>query len=226
MKLENLYTYAFLKTPSFSLHLPQGSTTSVIQINGNGLSAIIEPGISLDSFQDDDKKIVQMAIDHDRVICDIFRQITVLPLRFGTYFASTDNLLNHLESYGEEYLNKLEKINGKTEFILKLIPRMLDEESPVLESGRNYFLAKKQHYQQQKNFILAQASEKEVLINFISQINQIPVIIQEQAEEVLIYLLVNYQDKTLLLEQFLTWQQTCPRWHLLLGEGLPPYHFI
>jgi hypothetical protein len=31
MDLENLYTYAFLKKPSFSLHLPQGSTTSVVQ---------------------------------------------------------------------------------------------------------------------------------------------------------------------------------------------------
>jgi len=226
MELENLYTYAFLKKPSFSLHLPPGSTTSVIQIDGNGLSAIVEPGIFLESFQDDDEKIVQMAINHDRVICDIFQQTTVLPLRFGTYFASTENLLTHLEFHGQEYLNKLEKINGKTEFILKLIPRMLDEESPVLESGRNYFLAKKQHYQQQKNFILAQASEKEILINFISNINQIPVIIQEQGEEVRIYLLVNYQNKTLLLEQFLTWQQTCPRWNLSLGEGLPPYHFI
>lgn len=226
MESENLYTYAFLKTPDFALQLPQGSTNSLIQIDGHGLSAIVEPGISLESFQDDDEKIVKMAIDHDRVICDIFRQITVLPLRFGTYFTSTENLLTHLESYEQEYLNKLEKINGKTEFILKLIPRMLEEDSPVLESGRNYFLAKKQHYQQQKNFILAQASEKEILINFISNINQIPIIIQEKGEEVRIYLLVNYQNKTLLLEQFLTWQETCPRWNLSLGEGIPPYHFI
>jgi len=226
MESENLYTYAFLKTPDFVLQLPQGSTNSLIQIDGHGLSAIVEPGISLESFQDDDEKIVKMAIDHDRVICDIFRQITVLPLRFGTYFTSTENLLTHLESYEQEYLNKLEKINGKTEFILKLIPRMLEEDSPVLESGRNYFLAKKQHYQQQKNFILAQASEKEILINFISNINQIPIIIQEKGEEVRIYLLVNYQNKTLLLEQFLTWQETCPRWNLSLGEGIPPYHFI
>lgn len=50
--------------------------------------------------------------------------------------------------------------------------------------------------------------------------------IQEKEEEVNIYLLVKSEDKTLLLEQFLNWQKACPRWDLLLGEPLPPYHFI
>jgi Gas vesicle synthesis protein GvpL/GvpF len=226
MEFENLYTYAFLRTPGFSLNLPQGTTTSVIQIDGTGLSAIVEPGISLESFQNDDEKIIQMALAHDRVICDLFQQITVLPLRFGTYFTATNNLLNHLESHEQEYLNKLEKINCKTEFSLKLTPRILEEPEPFEGTGRHYFLAKKQHYQNQKNFSITQAAEKETLINLISNINQMPVLIQEQEEELRIYLLVSHQETTLLSEQFLTWQQTCPRWNLFLGEGLPPYHFI
>ncbi|MBK1989402.1 GvpL/GvpF family gas vesicle protein [Sphaerospermopsis aphanizomenoides BCCUSP55] len=226
MELKNFYTYAFLETPSFSLILPQGATSQVVMINGSQLSAIVEPGISLESFQNNDENIIQMALSHDRVICELFQQITVLPLRFGTYFNSQNNLLNYLESHGQEYRNKLKKINGKIEFALKLIPRPLEETEPLVARGRNYFLAKKQQYQNQQTFTIAQATEKQNLINLITKINQLPVVIQEQNEEVRIYLLVSSQDKILLLEQFLTWQKACPRWELCLGDCLPPYHFI
>jgi hypothetical protein len=167
-----------------------------------------------------------MALHHDRVICELFQQITVLPLRFGTYFTSTNNLLNHLKSHEKEYQNKLEKINGKNEFTLKLIPRMIEEIVPSEGGGKDYFLAKKQRYQHQNNFSIAQAAEKQNLIDLITKVNQLPVVVQEQEEQIQIYLLVSCQDKTLLLEQFLTWQKACPRWDLLLGDCLPPYHFI
>ena len=226
MELENLYTYAFLEIPSSPLILPQGAVNQVVLINGNELAAIVEPGIFLESFQNNDEKIIQMALHHDRVICELFQQITVLPLRFGTYFTSTNNLLNHLKSHEKEYQNKLEKINGKNEFTLKLIPRMIEEIVPSEGGGKDYFLAKKQRYQNQNNFSIAQAAEKQNLIDLITKVNQLPVVVQEQEEQIQIYLLVSCQDKTLLLEQFLTWQKACPRWDLLLGDCLPPYHFI
>ncbi|WP_413173336.1 GvpL/GvpF family gas vesicle protein [Anabaena azotica] len=228
MELENLYTYAFLESPSLPLILPQGANSQVVLINGTRLSAIVEPGIYLESFQNNDEKIIQMALCHDRVICELFEQLTVLPVRFGTYFNSQTNLLTYLESHNEEHQSKLEKINGKIEFALKLIPRSL-EETALLEGdggGRNYFLAKKQQYQNQKNFSIAQSTEKHNLIDLITKINQLPVVIQEQKEEVRIYLLVSFKEKILLLEQFLTWQKACPRWDLFLGDCLPPYHFI
>ncbi|MFM5889496.1 MAG: GvpL/GvpF family gas vesicle protein [Dolichospermum sp.] len=226
MELENFYTYAFLEIPKFPLILPQGATNQVILINGSGISAIVEPGISLESFQNDDEKVIQMALSHDRVICELFQQITVLPLRFGTCFASTNNLLSYLESHRQEFESKLEKINGKIEFTLKLKPQTLEEPEPLERGGRDYFLAKKQRYQDQNNFRIAQAAEKQNLINLISKVNQLPFVIQEKEEEVNIYLLVKSQDKSLLLEQFLNWQKTCPRWDLLLVDPLPPYHFI
>jgi hypothetical protein len=197
-----------------------------VLINGNELAAIVEPGILLESFQNNDEKIIKMALAHDRVICELFKQITVLPLRFGTYFTSVNNLLNHLESHKQEYQEKLEKINGKNEFTLKLIPRMIEEIVPSEGGGKDYFLAKKQRYQNQNNFSIAQAAEKQNLIDLITKVNQLPVVVQEQEEQIQIYLLVSCQDKTLLLEQFLTWQKACPRWDLLLGDCLPPYHFI
>jgi hypothetical protein len=226
MELENLYTYAFLEIPSSPLILPQGAANQIVLINGTELAAIVEPGIFLESFQNNDEKIIQMALHHDRVICELFQQITVLPLRFGTYFTSTNNLLNHLKSHEKEYQNKLEKINGKNEFTLKLIPRMIEEIVPSEGGGKDYFLAKKQRYQNLNNFNIAQAAEKQNLIDLITKVNQLPVVVQEQEEQIQIYLLVSCQDKTLLLEQFLTWHKACPRWDLLLGDCLPPYHFI
>ncbi|MFM6443286.1 MAG: GvpL/GvpF family gas vesicle protein, partial [Dolichospermum sp.] len=107
-----------------------------------------------------------------------------------------------------------------------LKPQTLEEPEPLERGGRDYFLAKKQRYQDQNNFRIDQAAEKQNLIDSISKVNQLPFVIQEKEEEVNIYLLVKSQDKTLLLEQFLNWQKACPRWDLLLGDPLPPYHFI
>ncbi len=226
MELENLYTYAFLEIPSSPLILPQGAANQVVLINGTELAAIVEPEIFLESFQNNDQKIIQMALSHDRVICELFQQVTVLPLRFGTYFTSANNLLNHLESHKQEYQDKLDKIKGKNEFTLKLIPRTIEEIAPPEGGGKDYFLAKKQRYQNLNNFNIAQAAEKQNLIDLITKVNQLPIVVQEQEEQVQIYLLVDCHNNTLLLEQFFTWQKACPRWDLLLGDCLPPYHFI
>jgi hypothetical protein len=208
------------------LILPQGAANQVVLINGTELAAIVEPEIFLESFQNNDQKIIQMALSHDRVICELFQQVTVLPLRFGTYFTSANNLLNHLESHKQEYQDKLDKIKGKNEFTLKLIPRTMEEIVPPEGGGKDYFLAKKQRYQNLNNFNIAQAAEKQNLIDLITKVNQLPIVVQEQEEQVQIYLLVDCHNNTLLLEQFFTWQKACPRWDLLLGDCLPPYHFI
>ena len=51
-------------------------------------------------------------------------------------------------------------------------------------------------------------------------------IIQDYVEEVRLHLLVDRHDKTLLFKQVLTLQEKCPHWNLILGEPLPPYHFV
>ncbi|MFN9399427.1 MAG: GvpL/GvpF family gas vesicle protein, partial [Dolichospermum sp.] len=158
--------------PRFPLVLPQGAASQVILINGSGIAAIVEPGISLESFQNNDEKIIQIALSHDRVICELFQQVTVLPLRFGTCFASRNNLLNYLELHRQEYQDKLEKINGRIEFTLKLIPQTMEEPAPLERGGRDYFLAKNHRYPDQNNFRIAQAAEKQNLIDSISKVNQ------------------------------------------------------
>lgn len=227
MKSSKIYTYAFLNTPDFSLDLPEGNFGKVRLINGKTISAVVETETFLEIVENNDEQVIKMVLAHDRVICELFHQITVLPLRFGTYFTSEENLLNHIEVNAQQYQEKLNSIHGKNEYLLKLIPRNLQEPVKVSTGGgRDYFLAKKQHYENQKIFNIAQADEKYSLIHLIQEMYQSSVIVQHQAEEVRIYLLVNYYDKALLLEQFLAWKQACPRWDLFLGEGLPPYHFI
>ncbi len=226
MESENLYSYAFLETPSLPLILPQGAASQVVLIKSTNLSAIVEPGISLESFQHNEQKIIEMALCHDRVICELYQQITVLPVQFGICFNSQKNLLIHLESNTEKYRQQLQKIHGKTEFTLKLIPVILEEVAPVKARGKDYFLAKKQQYQNQKEFSIAQAAEKQYLIDLITTTNNYPVVIREKDQEVSIHMLVNIEEKNLFLEQTLNWQKACPRWNLLLGDSLPPYHFI
>ncbi|MCC5617693.1 GvpL/GvpF family gas vesicle protein [Nostoc sp. CHAB 5836] len=227
MRSPNFYTYAFINTPDFPVNLPEGNLGELRLISGNKLSAVVEPEISLEASQNNDEEIIKMVLAHDRVICELSRQMTVLPLRFGTYFISQETLLNHIESHGQEYQEKLNHIQGKNEYTLKVIPHKVEELAKQSgANGRDYFLAKKQHYQHQKSFIAAQNEEKSNLINFIKEIYQSSAIVQDHAEEVRLHLLVDHHDKALLLKQVLTLQKKCSHWNLILGEPLPPYHFI
>lgn len=227
MRSPNFYTYAFFNTPDVSLSLPSGNLGELLLINGKNISAVVEPGISLELSQNNDEQVIKMVLAHDRVICELSRQITVLPLRFGTYFISEDTLLNHIESHAQEYQDKLNNIQGKNEYTLKVIPQKVAEiTKQSAANGRDYFLAKKQYYEQQKSFLAAQNEEKYHLINVITEIYQSSAIVQDHAEEVRLHLLVDRHKKALLLEQVLTWQEKCPHWNLILGEPLPPYHFI
>ncbi|MHC5765065.1 MAG: GvpL/GvpF family gas vesicle protein [Nostoc sp.] len=227
MRSQNFYTYAFFNTPDFPVDLPSGNLGELFLINGKNISAVVEPGISVESSQNDDEQVIKMVLAHDRIICELSRQMTVLPLRFGTYFLSEDTLLNHIESHAQEYQDKLNNIQGKNEYTLKVIPQKVEELAKASgTNGRDYFLAKKQYYEQQKSFFAAQNQEKSYLINLITETYQSSAIVQDHAEEVRFHLLVDRQNKALLLEQVLSLQQKCPHWTLILGEPLPPYHFI
>jgi hypothetical protein len=170
MKLYNLYTYAFLKTPTESLKLPLGIANPVLLITAGDLSALVEPEVCLDTLQNDDECLIQAVLCHDRVVCELFQQTTILPLRFGTSFLEAENLLTHLRYNAEEYHEKIEQLEGKGEYLLKCIPRKLEE--PVLCSetrGRQYFLAKKQHYEAQQDFYILQSSEWQNFVHVVTQ---------------------------------------------------------
>ncbi len=227
MKLYNLHAYAFLKTPTEKLKLPVGIAHQVLLMSSGEISALVEPEVCLDTIQNDDERLIKAVVCHDRVICELFQQMTVLPLRFGTSFLEAENLLAHLRANTQEYQEKLQQLQGKGEYLLKCIPRKLEE--PVLSAesgGRQYFLAKKQHYQTQQDFYILQATEWQNVVHLVTESYQSTIIIASPGAESRIYLLVYYQDEPLLTNHFLNWQKACPRWQLQLGKISPPYHFI
>ncbi|MBD2181192.1 GvpL/GvpF family gas vesicle protein [Aerosakkonema funiforme] len=227
MELYNLYSYAFLKTPTKALSLPIGIADRVGLISSGRISALVEPEVALESLRKDDALLIQAVLRHDRVIWEVFCQTALLPLRFGTSFLCKENLLTHLESYADEYLEKLSQLNGKGEYTLKFTPRKLEEPTiPSEVGGRQYFLAKKQRYQTQQDFHILQTAEWQNAVHLITEIYTSAIIVPSPGEESRIYLLVSRQDELLLEAHFCTWQRACPRWQLQLGEAAPPYHFI
>lgn len=223
----NFYTYAFLNTPVADLELPLGISDRIFLIDNAGISAVVEVGVSLESIQNDDEKLTQAVLSHDRVICELFRQTTVLPLRFGTSFASKESLLTHLKSHGEEYLKKLHQFKGKSEYILKFIPQTPEEPTIANETGgKQYFLAKKQRFKTQQEFYNLQAAEWDNAVEQITEIYKSAIVVQPENEAARIYICVSLEEENILAEQFITWQKACLRWELQLTEALPPYHFI
>jgi Gas vesicle synthesis protein GvpL/GvpF len=227
MELYNLYTYGFLATPELGLEMPLGICDRVFLISNIGIAAVVEIGVNLESLQQNERQLITAVLSHDRVICELFRQTTILPLRFGTCFTSKQNLLTHLQSESQEYLQKLHQFKDKSEYLLKFISRTTDETViPIESAGKQYFLAKQQRYKAQQEFYANQTAEWEGVVLQITEIYKSAIVIQPQNQEGRIYLLVSRHDENLLAKQFIAWQKACPRWELQLGEALPPYHFI
>lgn len=223
-----MYAYAFLRTPEEPLELPVGmGGDRLLLISTSGISALVEPGISVKAWENDDEKLIQAIVSHDRVLCELFTKTTVLPLRFGISFASEKSLLNYLESRGVEYLEKLRQLEGKAEYTIKFLPKTFEEpKTPAKGKGKEYFLAKKQRYQSQQNFLETQASQWEKIAAEIRELHPSAIVVNSEGEELRkVHLLLSLQEEALVAEQFLTWQEICSHWELQLGSPLPPYHF-
>ncbi|MBE9177276.1 GvpL/GvpF family gas vesicle protein [Oculatella sp. LEGE 06141] len=222
-----MYTYAFLETPKNPIDLPCGIVGSLELVETARLAALVEPDLALENVHSSDRQLLQAALDHDRVIREIFEQTAVLPLQFGN-FIQREDLVNHLKSRSTEYLEKLTHLRDKAEYTLKLTPRAIASEPqiPSEVTGKAYFLAKKQHYQHQVEQQQQQQQELEDLLAAIAKLfpNSIRSAAQDGVER--IYLLGNRQDDALLHAQLQGWQSQCPHWEVTLGDALPPYHFV
>lgn len=222
-----MYTYAFFKTPQTDLLLTEGIAGSLRVVGNEHLSALVESDLDIEAIQQDDNQLVQAVLTHDRVICDLFWQRTILPLRFGTCFVSEASLLEYLTIHEETYLSKLDHFEGKAEYRLKLTPLEI-EEAPIDRqlTGKAYFLAKKQRVQEQADQRSRQHQELRQLLSAI--VRTYPNYILNEAQEGIekLYLLVDRQAEGALYEHLQHWQSECPHWELMLGEALPPYHFV
>ena len=222
-----MYTYAFLKTPLTPLTLPQGMT-DMVQITAAGqLSAVIEPAVDIDRLQQDDTRLVQAVLAHDRILRSLFLQTTILPLRFGTTFNSLQSLLTHLNSHQETYLSKLAQLEGKAEYTLKLTPVPFPECAIAPEvKGKDYFVAKKQQYQAQLSYQKQQEAAVGQIAQEMIQTNWRYHCTETEAGDKTLYLLVGRDREDQLCQYIQTLQEQYPQWDLKLGEALPPYHFV
>ncbi|MFM7425915.1 MAG: GvpL/GvpF family gas vesicle protein [Elainella sp.] len=222
-----MYTYAFLFNSGLLPELPEGIWGSLELIGADRLAALVEPGLSAEALQQSDRQLMQAVLSHDRVIQEVFQQTTVLPLRFGTYFISRQGLLDHLYANQQTYIDKLTQLQGKAEYVLKLNPLPFPEAAIAAETtGKDYFLAKKQRYQDQTSWQQQQQAE----LNRLTRLLETQYVWSRAEPDSTastterIYLLAD-GDRS-LQEQLPTWQQQCPSWELVLGEPLPPYHFV
>jgi hypothetical protein len=223
-----MYTYAFFKTSGVSIQVIHGIAGDVQVIGTPVLSALVEPEFDLEEIQHDDGQLVQAVLMHDRMICDLFWQTTILPLRFGTQFISEESLLTHLDANQEQYLTKLNELEGKAEYRLRLMPVEFPEVALPDETstGREYFLAKKRHYQLHQDQQLQQQQELQKVLAAIAQVY--PDYVRREPNEGVekLYVLVDRQEERSLYQHMHDWQSRCPHWELDLGEALPPYHFV
>lgn len=225
-----MYTYAFFKTPKTSLQLSEGIAGDLTLIETGILSALVEPELEFEVIEKDDNQLVQAVLAHDRVICDLFWQVTILPLQFGTQFLSRDHLMTHLSENRDKYLNKLNQLEGKAEYRLKLTPIELElPSSPEMNGspkGRNYFQAKKQQYQAHLDQKNQQQQEFQQILAKIEQVYPDTKLKAGSDGVEKLYLLVDKREEMSLYHHLNEWQNQYPQWELGLGEALPPYHFV
>ncbi len=228
-----LYTYAFFPQPDPELlqfiQQTEGIQQSVQVLSpvGSRIAAAVEPMRDPESLQASDEVLVHSALRHDQVICRLFAQIPVLPLRFGTCFLSAEKLGAHLLARQAEYEQTLAAIGGRAEYCLKgrVQPQPQPNVQPSL-SGTAYLLARKQAYLQQQQ---AQARLEEELTQ-LQQLWPPTWLIQSvdpQPEEALrLYFLLTPSEGETAVRLTQTWLAQHPNWQLDWSSPLPPYHFV
>lgn len=221
-----IYVYALCPTPAHALSLPEGMTAPQVELVVAGeLGAIAEHNIDIAQVKGDDAQLMEAVLAHDRVLGHLFDQTPLLPLRFGTQFKDGDSLSTFLASHEATYRDRLERLQDKAEYLLKLAPASLD--LPEVENtlkGREYFLEKKRRMQAYSDAQSQQAAE---LQNFLVTLEAqaIPFVQSEpkEGEERLHVLLARDADQAQALVT--RWQQQLSLWQITCSEPLPPYHF-
>ena len=221
-----MYTYAFFHSSTPPLNVLAGIAGEVQVVENGQLSALVEPDLEIEVLQTDDSQLVQAVLIHDRMICELFWQTTILPLRFGTCFVSQESLLEHLGTHQDSYLAKLARLEGKAEYRLKLTPCELPVSTPPDVKGKQYFLAKKQQYQDQQALQEQRQSQLEQVFRSISKAYPDYRVTEATEGVEKLYLLVDRQQETQLYQHLQAWQNQSSHWELMLGEALPPYHFV
>lgn len=117
-----IYIYGLCPAPSSALNLPPGLEGDTQLVIEGAIAALVEADLDLEAIQADNSRLLGAVLSHDRVLCDLFQQTTLLPLRFGTQLASLDHLKAHLATEQARYHSKLQALARQAEYQLKLRP--------------------------------------------------------------------------------------------------------
>lgn len=222
-----MYTYAFLKIPTFNLTLPLGIAGPVQLFQVDDLGAIVEPDVSIETLQQNDQTLLQAIVQHDLVTQAIFQQTTILPLRFGTCFNSSAALQNCLASQRNTHLKKIAVLTGKAEYTLQLHPQALPAASVTTDiKGKDYFIAKKQLYAAQAEWQQQQQAAVKEIVGAIAPIIESYRLSDSDNSSTKIYLLVQQAHLERLQHQLKAMAQHYPTWTVELSNPLPPYNFV
>ncbi|AFY72716.1 Gas vesicle synthesis protein GvpL/GvpF [Synechococcus sp. PCC 7502] len=174
--------------------------------------------------------LIQAVLDHDRLIYELFREQTLLPLRFGTVFKSQAGLEAYLQSEQEQLLSKLQKLKGYAEYLLTMTAIVRESQTPKsqLEStqnlkGKDYLLAKRTKFFAEQTKRSQQQQECEALISILPVQHQVTT--PQSGEFLRVYFLANSLQITELQILISKWQLQHSHWQLELSKPLPPYHF-
>jgi hypothetical protein len=224
---EFVYVYGVCRCPTTEVTPPLGLEREIQIICVDQIAAIVEFGIDLEALQTDDQRLLNAVLSHDRVVCDLFRQFTILPIRFGTQLASTKKLKEYISKEYQTYLEKLQALDQKCEYQVKLTPEAVTlPPAPEGLKGRDYFLAKKQRLQDQT---AAQEQQQTELTDLFAHIQAtFPDAVGASNEDgtAKVYILLNHDQASTLRHQAEQWQADTIHWSLSLSEALPPYHFV
>jgi hypothetical protein len=228
-----LYTYAFLPMPDAPLwHFIQQTQgirgpLQVFSPTGGRIAAAVEPMPDPASLQASDEVLLRSALRHDQVICRLFAQMPLLPLRFGTCFLSAEKLGSHLLAQQAEYEQALAAIGGRAEYCLKgklsLQPPPDPQPAP---SGTAYLLARKQAYLQQRQAQERQEQELAALQQLWPSTWPVQRGDPQPGEVLRLYFLLTPAERETAAQLAQTWVAAHPHWQLDWSESLPPYHFV
>ncbi|MEY3300480.1 MAG: hypothetical protein RLZZ597_3740 [Cyanobacteriota bacterium] len=221
-----LYLYGLCLPPPGPLDFPPGIEGKVSLVTIDALAALVEAKLDLEAVQADNGQLLRAVLSHDRVLCHMFQQTTLLPLRFGTQLASLDALKAYLTQQQDTYHAKLTALAHQAEYQIKLVPNELEPLPPPEGlKGRDYFLAKKQRLQE---FALAQQQQQEERQRLIQaiRVDYANAVVDEVALSTKVYVLVAQDQQDALATTLAQWQALAPTWDLQISEALPPYHFV
>ena len=229
-----IYTFAILLAPAPS-ELPLGITGKPIQyLQCDRLIAAIEPDIDIDIEALKllpEQSLMQVIIQHDRLICELFNQHTLLPLRFGTAFVSIEALETYLQTESERLLASLQRLDGYAEFLITGSAIAPKAEAATNLKGKDYLLAKRSQYLQQEQW---RSQLQQVVLEYRQVITDSLELYQPEfqhvetqgSEDVRVYALLPRSQVESLQDVLRSWQDQHSHWQIAWSDALPPYHFL